>query len=735
MNWELLDSDDPRNYQPKPIFRNGRPYNITGLNPYWKRRNFPGNYAKSAHPPTRKKPVQISKFTLYKIIKRFHEYKHKPGTNKIKSFQRHYRYKRSRHKKYISMLSHHTWKGYSAKYKVESEKFQELHNYIFNNANSKKQIHNKKRFYTDPATEQFGAAPILEEFLLKKRNIVQEESGHRGIDWMINAAQHAVSNERLFELLTPLMTTTEKKAIPAMTFTKGYIYKIINRHHLNNRASTSNRKLTEEQYVAARVKYLLKEREFRRHINVIVPRPDNYDVHYEEIWPDDVEEIWDATREFNLDEVPFVIDPKTKQIVERNSKRCSIFKNNPFRYGKYRQGTLVIISNFEQILFILIIFNKGGPRVRNQLKNQMIGNLETQVFWDCSPRGNMTAYLWRETLNMFKNLTFHLRGCTNSCTGQDWTKAIVLNSDNYGVHLNKEIAADYAKKYGIYLRFSIRNASHIQQPVDQHVGVLVKDLVKHNLKKLLHNHQQFISFGQDITLRKHKWRQIVARFVHQALTDINLHAKDCLCIAWINYGLFLSTKSGDENNRDGDIKSLHCQKYNSDHTRYWRSERTRNLKNIVTIKTRDEWKNPHIWTKPHNIQYNVHAAVVNGYVNLQPRANLIWMLKNDLTKIEKKTVHTYRSQFDADLSNLDNKLTTDPTAITPYDVIALQQLYDNHDDTKNMSKNLFLNKLGIPLRDKQAKLIRMPTSGRFNLYISMFFWTNRIIYFNVFLNQ
>ncbi len=76
-----------------------------------------------------------------------------------------------------------------------------------------------------------------------------------------------------------------------------YVYNLQQRLFDLLSAMTSNHKLTEQQYIAARVQYLAAEREFRRDINY---------------WDDNSEEIWDASREFNVDEVPFVIDKKNK---------------------------------------------------------------------------------------------------------------------------------------------------------------------------------------------------------------------------------------------------------------------------------------------------------------------------------------------------------------------------------------------------------------------------------------
>jgi len=57
---------------------------------------------------------------------------------------------------------------------------------------------------------------------------------------------------------------------------------------------------------SVRASWLKIERDERRKLNIIVKKNVNkYPEQWDEIWPDDVEEIWDAERELNEDEIPF----------------------------------------------------------------------------------------------------------------------------------------------------------------------------------------------------------------------------------------------------------------------------------------------------------------------------------------------------------------------------------------------------------------------------------------------
>ena len=64
----------------------------------------------------------------------------------------------------------------------------------------------------------------------------------------------------------------------------------------------------EPEFVEVRAPWLKIERNERRKLGIIVQRPVSYNENHEqldEIWPDGVEEIWDAERELNTDEIPF----------------------------------------------------------------------------------------------------------------------------------------------------------------------------------------------------------------------------------------------------------------------------------------------------------------------------------------------------------------------------------------------------------------------------------------------
>ncbi len=477
-----------------------------------------------------------------------------------------------------------------------------------------------------------------------------------------------------------------------------------------------------EEYIEVRPRYLETERAFRRIVGVILKRPDNYDndenikQYHEEIWDDGVDEIWDAEREFNLDEVPFTMNTDSKQIVAITKKeRASLNLSKSLKYhGKYRHGTLVIITNFRKIWLVVIIFSGGGSGVEKKLRKSMQGSVQGKVMWECSESGNMTAAIWKKTLNFFNNLTKTLRGC-EKLDSTDWTKAIILNIDNYSVHLEAKIADHYAHFYGIFIRCLLRNASHIQQPIDQHVGIFIRNILIHLLEKVIISNNRYHSFGTELQLNKQKWREMIAGLVVRAIDEIELRKNLCvLVMAWINFGLYLNHNMTE----DGNINTLHIDgKTRTLHTKEKR-KRTQNCINKVTIK-----KNPIGYIKRENHifrdnNYNIHTANANSRLstnrivhNLNSHSqNSIFQLQHDLHDTNENAINKFKQDFENDWTNTKNDLPDLCDVVAPFDVLTLQKMYTEHKSQEEM-ENLFLTELGIPVRDEHGRIMKTPPSG------------------------
>ncbi len=465
---------------------------------------------------------------------------------------------------------------------------------------------------------------------------------------------------------------------------------------------SSDRKMSFDDYIRVRPRYLRKERKFRRDIGVIVKKPRRYDWHHVEIWEDDeVEEIWDAEREWNLDEVPFTFDMDSKQIVAVG-ERASVLKKNIKFIGKYRQGTLVLISNYKGILLVIIIFKKGGKGVAKKLETLMRGTIGGKVVWECSESGNMTGRIWKKTMNLIKNMTKVLRGCKNE-NSLDWKKAIVLNFDNYIIHLERNLADEYAKLYGIFGRCLIRNASHIQQPIDQHIGIFLKNKIKEKLEGWICNNNRLNSFGQTLDIDTQKWREITARLVLEGVREVESEDSHVFPLSWVNYGLYLKL----DGSQDGDIDTLHKDSTARDES--LRQERTANLIEKVTIRKRNTGTVDRVYT-PLHANYTMLDADANSHVITHKQAHNLDHLQYDLSKQNKNALNGFRMDFEQDLTILSNILPDLSRIISPYDVLTLKSIYKIYGDEKQL--DLFLLKeLHIPTRDRNGRITAFPSKG------------------------
>jgi len=478
----------------------------------------------------------------------------------------------------------------------------------------------------------------------------------------------------------------------------------------------SQRDINEPEFVDVRASWLKIERDERRKLEIIVKRPVSYNdnpAHWDEIWPDDVEEIWDAERELNEDEIPFTCDTKAKQIVSFGEVARNI-KDKISYVGKYRQGTLALVMNFKTILFFILIFKKGGVGVTEAL-NKLVGTAYAPVYLFCSESGNMTLPLWIKTMILIQNATKQLRGCRQS-HGRDWTKAVVLNIDNYGVHLNSNLAESYAQLHGIFLRCLIRNCSHIQQPIDQHVGKYFKSILKKLLSKFSYLYETICQFSDEIDINLSKWRQIVVRLVVKG-SQIFQRTQNMyiLPLSWVNFGLYLPL----DGSKDKDLDTLHKNTIcHSDLNKQARQREVKLLMNKVIISKRTG-SNVIIsrdWT-PVRVPYSIAEASKNSHIQ-QSKDIIVNNLREDSLENHRTDFNRMNEIFRKDLSDLNIELPTFNGIIRPVDVHCLIKLYKKY-ASLTMIHDLRFNKLCLPTRDSTGLIIRLPSLGIFLFYISI----------------
>ena len=467
-------------------------------------------------------------------------------------------------------------------------------------------------------------------------------------------------------------------------------------------AVKSDRKLKPEQYVQARPAYLTAERYFLRMIGIIRCKPNDYDDHlYDENWDNIAfgwqHGIWDGERTLNVDEVPWTMDIEGQQL--HVPGECCAVSSDVLQYlGKYRQGTLTLVTNYKEILFIVIIFMNGGKRVERKLRN-MDGNIGSNVMYAVTKSGSMNSRVWKALMKRLMTRTMEIRGCRD-VTGEDWTKPVVMYMDNYGPHLRRDVAKKYAVKYGIFLRCLMKNGSHLQQPVDQHVGYFIKRLVLKLLSRWFSQLERAAALGKQLSIDLQRWREITAGLVGRAMRLIgNDRYRGLLINAWVNFGLYLPL----DGSIDGEIDTLHVngvQKNMSDKKeqkylevkirRVSRQKRSHYAKSVWDAYDFEALANAYCLV---SAQHNA-AAVETDTIGQE-------MIKMDLKERYSAQIQKYVDEHNFDLSDIRNKIPQLKNVLTSLEVEAVKKMYYDAFGDEGV-RWLFLRYLKIPIRDSMG---------------------------------
>lgn len=129
---------------------------------------------------------------------------------------------------YMGHMSLHSIKDYSRFFKPDSDNYKRLVRFITSHKRPRGNNKTKtKRFRFDPDKPHYGACPIIEEFVVKKRDYRAITSKGRDRLWLLQALKSTLANQRLMELLTPLMKHKERKLIKLLKVTHGWVYSIM----------------------------------------------------------------------------------------------------------------------------------------------------------------------------------------------------------------------------------------------------------------------------------------------------------------------------------------------------------------------------------------------------------------------------------------------------------------------------------------------------------------------------
>ena len=173
-----------------------------------------------------------------------------------------------------------------------------------------------------------------------------------------------------------------------------------------------------------------------------------------------------------------------------------------------------------RIILVCLIYRKaGGKQVRRRLEMlemekhglvQMMGTV----------KGNVDRELWPQILRMFAQRTVYERGVIEGGS-KNWRYAVVLYVDCYGVHMSKSVARRMARDYGIFVRPLLRNCSHIQQPVDRHIGRCLKALYKCRVTDftfMLQHMLKMSCFSEEMAVQK--YTELCAGAIQHAVQQV-----------------------------------------------------------------------------------------------------------------------------------------------------------------------------------------------------------------------
>ena len=475
------------------------------------------------------------------------------------------------------------------------------------------------------------------------------------------------------------------------------------------RRTQSDRKLNVDQYIFARIQFLQTEREFWRRIGIILKIPQYYNAigaFHEEIWKENEIEKIDASRVFNVDEVPFdcgITCGNVSAYGERTNLNCCLLSE----VTKYRKGTIVLVMNHGVVLFAILIFKvlSGGQNVLEELRG-CSGHLGTNVLFAVTKKGSMTHEVWSLLLQTLMNMTKRLRGCKN-IDGTDWKKSIVLTADNYVVHLNQELANRFASMYGIFIRCLIKNASHLQQPVDQHIGNLIKRWLVSDIELLVMTLERAINLGITEKIVKSTWRELMIVFLSKALSKINQQEYTKVILsAWINFGLYLPL----DGSLDGDPSTIHIDHKRSKQFKDLGNEYLEECRKSVTIEKRA--KNCFHYHRINDTQsvadiafnFNLLETDQNGQSASTEWSIDVQMLQYDLFERYKQKVEKYQLVMRQDFTHRRSQVPSLNTVITAQELLSLKCIFVLFPGRHSIEW-LFTKRIGVPLRDEYGRIL------------------------------
>ena len=497
--------------------------------------------------------------------------------------------------------------------------------------------------------------------------------------------------------------------------------------------------------LAERKTWLPRERELLRSCGVIIDAPSDYADKREQynlkFWNDRF--IIDGVRIANADEVPFMIDWDTRQLVTKN-ERISLRPRELKYLKKHKFGTLFIFQGPTGPLFTMIIFQgvKGEGKIVNEELRELNGSHSSNVLYTANENGNVTSREWKWAIEALAQRTLVQRGCTKS--PEQWQKVFVLYVDGYSVHVSKAAAREFYQRFGIVIRTLPVGSSHIMQPVDHNYGVLYKNIFRDMMLRFDAGIEMMAQFARKEIVNKKKWRELVIRII----SDIVAMVCDCLgrarvsvwicsdlnkmwsdlnivvvqmeqpqylrlhLMSWVNCGFHLPA----DGSRDDDPNSIVVGHWHCLYNNPWPEElSTEALQQTFckVVNAQGRLSVPvHDTRRPERIDWECLDDSEPKEFQDDPKVRAIMYA---LEQWNEKRVKEFNHRLQQDLTQRENPMPTNGFFLETTGVLALTTMFNEKYGESEGERVLFNDILGLPVFSRKGQIVTMPkTKGKWD---------------------